>query len=791
MSDDMKQLVAIEQEQSVLGALLINNDAIDRIGDLRASHFFQQIHRYIFDAIMALIMQNKAADVITVYERLRTGGHGETADLQYLNALQQNTPSAANIRHYADIVKDRAMKREISTLGDEMCELARMSPEDATAIVDAITSKLERMAQSTVKNEPMLASDTLVRHIESIDERYNGSATTTAISTGLVDLDKKLNGGFRRGNLIIIAARPKMGKAQPLSSNILLSNGQWKKMGEIACGDKLASSNGCSSNVTAITPQGVKDIYKITFSDGRSAECCEDHLWKIKSRHWKSSRILSIKEIQELLLFSRHKRRLHIPLLNGEFGVDSDLPVDPYTLGALIGDGGLTKTIKFTTADSCVIEHLKLACPGISFIYEGRYQYRAVTPKGQRNWLLEAVRGLGLIGCKSDKKFIPIKYLTASKISREALLQGLMDTDGWSEKKGSCLISTSSRQLADDITYLARSLGCVVRRKEKAPFFTHNGERKNGLKAYVLTIACEMRTSLFRMKRKIEDCGGKFPRLVVESIKKIGKEECQCISVSAEDRLYVTDNFILTHNSAFALNTAMHVAENGVAAVLSQEMTLPEIHDRNIAHLGGIHLDHLIDPKQMTDEDWNRLTHSVQKLSRRRIYLDDQPALTLLDVRSKAKIIKRKAGLDVLVIDYLQLMSAAGDNRNAQIESITRGLKNLAKELNIVIVLLSQLNRKVEDRPNKRPTPADLRDSGAIEQDCDICIFLYRDEVYNPDTMDRGICEINVALNRQGSSGTVAAVYVGEHTSFKDYKHDWHPPVPKKAPIRSRGMDDD
>jgi replicative DNA helicase len=134
----------------------------------------------------------------------------------------------------------------------------------------------------------------------------------------------------------------------------------------------------------------------------------------------------------------------------------------------------------------------------------------------------------------------------------------------------------------------------------------------------------------------------------------------------------------------------------------------------------------------------------------------------------KAKGIKRKRGLDILMIDYLQLMEGEGDNRNTQIEGITRGLKSLAMELEIGIFLLSQLNRKVEERPNKRPMMSDLRDSGAIEQDADVIMFPYRDERYNPDSLDKGLCEVNFPKVRQGEPGTVALTYLGEYTRFEN-----------------------
>lgn len=236
--------------------------------------------------------------------------------------------------------------------------------------------------------------------------------------------------------------------------------------------------------------------------------------------------------------------------------------------------------------------------------------------------------------------------------------------------------------------------------------------------------------------------------------------------------------------TAFSQNVACNVAKFYPTLILSMEMPKMQLHDRNLASLGKIPLPHLLQPTLMTDLDWSNLTHATIKIERMDLFLDDQGGLRILDVRMKAKTMKRRHGLKLMVVDYLQLMEGDGDNRNAQIEGITRGLKALAKELDITIILLSQLNRKLEERPNKRPMPSDLRDSGAIEQDADAVIFLYRDEVYNPDSMDVGICEVDVALCRQGAPGRVGLTYIGEQTRFEPLAHRWHGPA--KAPERDR-----
>lgn len=242
--------------------------------------------------------------------------------------------------------------------------------------------------------------------------------------------------------------------------------------------------------------------------------------------------------------------------------------------------------------------------------------------------------------------------------------------------------------------------------------------------------------------------------------------------------------------TALAQNIVNHVATTGPALLLSMEMSKADLHNRNLASIGRIDLNHLLSPKLMTDDDFGRLSEATNKMASMKLYMDDQGGLTLMQVRGKAMQIKRKAGgLDMVVIDYLQLMAGPGDNRNAQIEAITRGLKALAKELDCVVVLLSQLNRKLEDRPNKRPQPSDLRDSGSIEQDCDIATFVYRDEVYNPSSPDAGTAELINALVRQGASSTVRTAYVGHLTRFEDLARGWHPEPPRTAPAPARGFD--
>lgn len=209
-----------------------------------------------------------------------------------------------------------------------------------------------------------------------------------------------------------------------------------------------------------------------------------------------------------------------------------------------------------------------------------------------------------------------------------------------------------------------------------------------------------------------------------------------------------------------------------VALFCSQEMQEGDIADRLLAIQQRISLTSLTSGDEMTNEEWERVSVAVRDSMDSMLHVDEQAALTLTDVATKARQVKRKAGrLDLVVVDYIQLMSGRGDNRNAEIERISRGLKQLAKDMGVPVVALSQLSRECEKRPNKRPMTSDLRDSGALEQDADVILFVYRDEVYNPDSPDKGTAEILLRKNRQGGTGDVRLAWHGFCASFADLDH--------------------
>jgi replicative DNA helicase len=227
--------------------------------------------------------------------------------------------------------------------------------------------------------------------------------------------------------------------------------------------------------------------------------------------------------------------------------------------------------------------------------------------------------------------------------------------------------------------------------------------------------------------------------------------------------------------TAFSLNIAENVAldANLPVAVFSMEMAATQLVMRMLGSVGRLD-QHKLRTGKIAEDDWHKLTHALGRLNEAPVYIDESPGLTAMEVRARARRLARQSKdgrLGLIVIDYIQLMTGngQGENRATEISEISRSLKGLAKELHVPVIALSQLNRSLEQRPNKRPVMSDLRESGAIEQDADVILFIYRDEVYNPESPDRGTAEIIIGKQRNGPIGTVRMTFLGEYTRFENY----------------------
>ena len=781
---------SIEAEQSVLGGLLLSNASWDRVGDMISEgDFYRADHRVLWRTITRLIEDNKPADILTVAESLKLGGELESVGgLSYLQGLASATPSAANIRRYAEIVRERAIMRKLAEVGTAIADSA-YTPQgrEAKQLLDEAETKILEIGESGGRSAQGFQKMTtlLAEVMNRIDELHKNPTAVTGIASGFVDLDE-MTSGLQAGELVIVAGRPSMGKAQPLDSR-LKTPGGWKAMGEIQVGDALASLDGEPSIVTGVFPQGLREVYRVSFSDGRSAECCAEHLWRVHYRDWDAPRTVSTDELAGLLAKRRYAHRLWIDQVDGRFGHDEPLPLDPWLLGALIGDGKLSgSSLVFSTAAPEMLEAVRAtAGSGIALHHQSRYDWRLVNARpaeakgngGRPNRVMNALRELGLWGLASHEKFIPETYLSANRESRLALMRGLLDTDGWVEKWGSIRFCTTSFRLASQVVDLARSLGGWSTLRDKRTNYSYQGVRREGRRAFVVNIHHRDPRSLVSLAAKrdrLPQAPKRAWRPVVTGITRTRTTAVQCIAVSHPSRLYVTDDYVVTHNTSFALNVAEHVGLELKLPVLvfSMEMGGTQLGLRMLGSVAKVDAQKLRTGRLDTG-DWERMGTALGKLNEAPILVDETAALNPLELRSRARRLWREyGGLGLIVIDYLQLMSASGsgtENRATEISEISRGLKAMAKELSVPVVALSQLNRSLEQRPNKRPVMSDLRESGAIEQDADLILFIYRDEVYNEDSPDKGIAEIIVGKQRNGPIGTVKLTFLGRHTRFENY----------------------
>jgi ATP-dependent exoDNAse (exonuclease V) alpha subunit len=374
----------------------------------------------------------------------------------------------------------------------------------------------------------------------------------------------------------ILTGGPGTGKAQPLDALVLTPAG-FKPIGTLKAGDTVIGADGQPTIVTGIHPQGPKEIFEVSFTDGRSARCCDDHLWrvwtrtsiwspgkkkKVRSRGW---RVLPLSKIRQRIDDDRAEAgRIAIPLAQPWTAAPATpLPCDAYVIGALIGDGCISASLVLTSTDAEIVDSvaahiapLGLQLKPVTLRGANTISYRIIARRrGLENPLTRFMRKLGL-AVNSERKFIPEIFFNASHLQRLQLMRGLMDTDGTVDRLGVASFTTSSPTLARDFQRLAWSLGCIATFGAiKKPTYTYGGVKRHGLPAFTLFLQHPEPAQFFTLSRKKARLQTARPRkrlglrLRIQNIQPAGTEECVCISLAAPDGLYVTDNYLVTHNT--------------------------------------------------------------------------------------------------------------------------------------------------------------------------------------------------------------------------------------------------
>lgn len=384
----------------------------------------------------------------------------------------------------------------------------------------------------------------------------------------------------------------------------------WIRMGDIQLGQLLQMPDGSSAEVVGVYPQGIRPTYKVTFSDGRSTNVDGEHLWSVSSHRWgnqktKGEKILTTVDVMKYVEEANDKKKawynISVPTIQHPTIVDVNLPIDPYLLGVLLGDGMISQQhILISSADQHIIDkcsallteyhNQELAIAGEG-TYNSGYDWTVVNCKrrSRGNDIHDSLINLKLHGTKSNTKFIPTCYMEGtSKSQKLALLSGLMDTDGTVGKTKGVSYCSVSKQLAEDVQYLIRSLGGKATISERHPHYTNtSGDRVAGQLAYEVRIQYGSPRELFTLDRKldrlsVDDTQYARAGLRVTAVEQVADSECQCIMVDHPDHLYITDDFIVTHNTVLINALAYAIYDKPVSKITSKDLLVNNINKKNM-----------------------------------------------------------------------------------------------------------------------------------------------------------------------------------------------------------------
>lgn len=381
-------------------------------------------------------------------------------------------------------------------------------------------------------------------------------------------------------NMVLVDGPAGSAKAQPLDAKILTPTG-YTRMGDIKVGDLVFTQSGNTTPVIGVFPQGEKQIYRVSFSDGSSTECCEDHLWftqsyndraykkKVNGIRVKEPRVGSVKSLKQIMLSLYVGNSINInhsiPICEPVKFKKREHIIHPYILGVLLGDGCILQSISFCTTDQEILDAVENFLPAnhtISADSSCSIGYRIVGVN-RINLVLEELRRLKLYGCNSLQKFIPDDYLYDSTENRLWLLRGLMDTDGWADKQGCVGFNTVSPALCEGVKFLVESLGGTYSStRTHMPWYTHAGIKRVGKMCYSVVINSQF--DIFNLARKLIRVRKRkkyFPIRYITSIEPVGIKEAQCIMVEHPSHLYLTDNCIVTHNTYIGILSALELLQ--------------------------------------------------------------------------------------------------------------------------------------------------------------------------------------------------------------------------------------
>lgn len=782
----------LDAERSVLGGMMISKDAIaDVVEQIRGTDFYRPAHEVVYDAIIDLYGRGEPADAITVADELTKRGEIQRiGGAPYLHTLISSVPTAANAGYYARIVRERSVLRKLVEAGTRIVQLGYGTDGgDVDEIVNNAQAEVYAVTERRSSEDYLILGDIIGGAVDEIEAAGHRGEGMIGVPTGFSDLDRLTN-GLHPGQMIVLAARPAIGKALALDTPLPTPTG-WTTMGEVQVGDRLLAADGTPTRVVAATDVLVgRPTYRVTFDDGSQIVADALHQWATSTRaeRRRSAGLSAIRTTEEIHASVRcataDRRANHSVATAAALRLpEADLPIDAYALGVWLGDGH-SASARFTSADpeiAMMIEGRGLVArsstsgSGPARLYSIQLPVdlvaeRSCQPCHDANGTVQGrLRALGVLG----NKHIPSIYLRASEQQRRDLLAGLLDTDGTVNPTGSPQIALTSRRLAEDVRELVHSLGYRSGWSTKRVA----GRTEDSSTVYTLTFTTDDEVFALERKRLVhkERRRRSTPRLTqrfIVSVEPIESVPVRCVEIAHASHLYLAGaSMIPTHNSTMGIDIARSasIKHNMTSVVFSLEMSRNEITMRLLSAEARVHLQKLRNG-QMGEDDWAKIAATMGKISEAPLFIDDSPNMSLMEIRAKCRRLKQKHDLKLVVIDYLQLMSSGKrvESRQQEVSEFSRALKLLAKELEVPVIAISQLNRGAEQRTDKRPQMSDLRESGSIEQDADIVILLHREDAYEKESPRAGEADVIVAKHRNGPTDTLVVAFQGHYSRFVD-----------------------
>ena len=686
-------------EQSLIGSCLLDPNAIWETGNVPYNAFADLRHKTIWKAMLELASSGTPVDFLLLTSHLESKNELEkVGGAAYITSLIGMIPTAVHANHYAGIVKDLYTRRELQRVGAKIVTIA--NDQEVAYPVSASMGEIIQMAKNSGGQMSQTSDQAWRDYIE-----FAGDLKGTP--SGFRDLDKIIY-GLRSGEMIVIGARPSIGKCLAPGTPVLMFDGTIKQVEEIVIGDRLMGPDSQPRTVKSLT-SGIDDMYRITPTKGMSYEVNGDHMLSLVmsgNDPLPSGTIVNI-SVKDYL--KKNKKWMHHAK---GYRVPADwtswpVPIDPYYLGLWLGDGSTNDT-RITTADQEIVDYLYeyAKSVGLRLAKEDSKgtrcpSYNVVVAQGAKNPIREDLRELGIFGYKDH---IPFIYKVNDRDTRLNLLAGLVDSDGY-VKNGHLSIVQKHESLANDIAFLARSLGFCAYVKPIVKKCYNNGKVGKYFDVSIggnfdqIPTRIPRKQSLYRKLKR-------DPLRVGIKVHYIGKGGYFGFELDGDDGLFLLGDFTVTHNTAILLNIAQNVSKYGTVLFASVEMTIAAIQNRIISQDTGLTTEQIMEECNREARDMAIANHAADKI----IYLG-QSGLTTAQLMLEAQRIKLAyPDLRAIFVDYLQLMGDEHDNPVTRVTRISKNLKEIAMSLNVPIVVASQLNRMSESRSDKKPQMSDLRE---------------------------------------------------------------------------------